>query len=838
MISLEQWRSAIGVFSCTHPPLIRMNWNTVQQEEQISTTSWYAIATVGLLLFSNSLIFITAMLLMCSGDVELNPGPVNCKKCPSCQLTTVPVKRRVCPCGHIFRKKSYRQPPKCLFPVTTSQPATSQKEVVTTRKGTTMTSSPFVAQTQSQPVVGKPPTTKGTANVTSAKGNDNDTVTPAVSNDTVTPSEGDGDAYDTVINVVMDGVRDDTTTTTTISPAQLQSQPVRISAPEGNNVVTAESVILPQPQSQPVIGQLSTSQQRWEKYKHGINKARRQKYRSNPVPEKDRVRKAYSLDPSPVRAMKREKYRCDPSPVRASKRKKYRSHPTPVKERVRQAYSLDPSPVRAMKREKYRSNPTPVKERVRLAYSLDPSPVRAMKREKYRSNPTPVKERVRLAYGLDPSPVRARKRTKYRDNPSPFKERARATYRLNPSLKRIRSTVAYRYDHEGIKFKRRVTYKFYRQNLIDKRSLDKLLACAVSKKYKKLPDNFKKYSSSMMRNITRSKFTPNDLETKHLIKSCMYFRDTNHKKFISAFRKLKLSALATLSKLHETSEDPVEILLGPSLHTASSESFFPSSTYHDAALDTDGNVIVSKFPVIDVGSMQKHWTCVPNLCKLDSNIVTSEAVCTIYESIGECDPIRARYYIQHIDDCDHQESHDPSLAGHSKSCHVDPNACNSKLLYLRRLAPHFPNIRTLVSMIYNVRRSDSQLCRIDQGLQTGNIELLQTIAAEEKGAYHGSSESSSSVVDESIILKTYMNAFFAYKNRCSELAEFPCLSCTKLCFKRECVFLDRCKQPVTGNAWNSFIQYLDSHPAPDDSLTTGYICKFCIGTILFLLGAC
>ena len=165
---------------------------------------------------------------------------------------------------------------------------------------------------------------------------------------------------------------------------------------------------------------------------------------------------------------------------------------------------------------------------------------------------------------MDPSPVRALKRKKYQDNPSPFKERARATYRLNPSLKRIRSTVAYRNDHEGIKYKRRQTYKLYRQNLIDKRSLDKLLACAISKKYKKLPDNFKKYSSNMIRNITRSKFTPNYLETEHLVKSCMYFRGTNHKKFISAFRKLKLSALATLSKLHETSEDPVEILLGPS----------------------------------------------------------------------------------------------------------------------------------------------------------------------------------------------------------------------------------------------------------------------------------
>ena len=52
-----------------------------------------------------------------------------------------------------------------------------------------------------------------------------------------------------------------------------------------------------------------------------------------------------------------------------------------------------------------------------------------------------------------------------------------------------------------------------------------------------------------------------------------------------------------------------------------------------------------------------------------------------------------------------------------------------------------------------MKQSDSQLCCIDQGLQTGNIELLQKIAAEEKGAYYGSSESSSSAIDESIILK-------------------------------------------------------------------------------------
>ena len=140
-----------------------------------------------------------------------------------------------------------------------------------------------------------------------------------------------------------------------------------------------------------------------------------------------------------------------------------------------------------------------------------------------------------------------------------MRERARATYRLNSSQRKMRVTIAYRKDQEGIKYKRRQTYKLYCQNFIDKRSLDRLLACAVSKKYKKLPDNLKKYSSNLS----------NDLETEHLVKSCMHFRDTNHKRFIITFRKLKLLVLATLSKLHETSEEScwdlvcIQLLVNP-----------------------------------------------------------------------------------------------------------------------------------------------------------------------------------------------------------------------------------------------------------------------------------
>ena len=60
------------------------------------------------------------MLLLCSGDVELNPGSKNSKKCPYCLDETVPIKLKICTFGYVFHKKTHRQPPKCcLTPLTT-----------------------------------------------------------------------------------------------------------------------------------------------------------------------------------------------------------------------------------------------------------------------------------------------------------------------------------------------------------------------------------------------------------------------------------------------------------------------------------------------------------------------------------------------------------------------------------------------------------------------------------------------------------------------------------------------------------------------------------------------
>ena len=149
-------------------------------------------------------------------------------------------------------------------------------------------------------------------------------------------------------------------------------------------------------------------------------------------------------------------------------------------------------------------------------------------------NPTPIKKCVNKAYKLNPSPVKAQKREAYRCNPSPVKERNRLAYHVNPTLAKARSKSFYYNDHECTKHKRRQTYNWHKKHLMDRRSLEKLVTCAVSKKYKKLRENFpknnfKSYVSNIIKNLNRKKITSSDVEVEHLVQSCMYFRDMNRK---------------------------------------------------------------------------------------------------------------------------------------------------------------------------------------------------------------------------------------------------------------------------------------------------------------------
>ena len=78
---------------------------------------------------------------------------------------------------------------------------------------------------------------------------------------------------------------------------------------------------------------------------------------------------------------------------------------------------------------------------------------------------------------------------------------------------------------------------------------------------------------------------------------CKHYRHSHEAVFIKQFHHLCTAVLAVLAKATEATTDEVsDVLCGQSLHTSTSESFFPETTYNSAAFDEDGNMLRHKFP--------------------------------------------------------------------------------------------------------------------------------------------------------------------------------------------------------------------------------------------------
>ena len=104
-------------------------------------------------------------------------------------------------------------------------------------------------------------------------------------------------------------------------------------------------------------------------------------------------------------------------------------------------------------------------------------------------------------------------------------------------------------------------------------------------------------------------------------------------------------------------------------------------------------------------------------------------------------------------------------------------------------------------MLYTVRKTNTSLNKIDHALETENVTALEEIIKEEKEMKRSNNYSvSCNALDESKIKKDNSIAIKAFNTHNLQLAEYPCISCMKLCFKREVTELAACKKPIEGEA--------------------------------------
>lgn len=217
------------------------------------------------------------------------------------------------------------------------------------------------------------------------------------------------------------------------------------------------------------------------------------------------------------------------------------------------------------------------------------------------------------------------------------------------------------------------------------------------------------YIKRLITKLPEKSLAEKHLIAEHLVKSCLQYRESHKSDFVKQFLNLRTSVLAMLTKAAETASDSQihDVLCGSGFHTSTAESFFPATSYSSAAFDTDGKLLTNKFPSYTAnasGTGTDTWKCSPTLCHIPPKPHVNQHITAIYTNIAKFEPLEAQHvhFIWHMDDCTYNHLHDDNLLGHHEMCHTNPLACGSKLLYLRHLAPHYPNLRRIVNMLYNI----------------------------------------------------------------------------------------------------------------------------------------
>ena len=156
MIENQQRRIKIGTFAGGRslPPTSRSTTSGINTlSTMISPRSLYSVAIERLCLYCY-IIIIAYTILLYSGNVELNPGPNNCKKCLNYLDEIVPIKLKVCTCG-MFSIKEHIESHKSLLTTVTSNIVTDNGDVPIVQSQPKFVSSNVVVNTESESSIPK-----------------------------------------------------------------------------------------------------------------------------------------------------------------------------------------------------------------------------------------------------------------------------------------------------------------------------------------------------------------------------------------------------------------------------------------------------------------------------------------------------------------------------------------------------------------------------------------------------------------------------------------------------------------------------------------------------------
>jgi len=242
-----------------------------------------------------------------------------------------------------------------------------------------------------------------------------------------------------------------------------------------------------------------------------------------------------------------------------------------------------------------------------------------------------------------------------------------------------------------------------------------------STNYLRTHNSFEKYVIHILykQGITNSNksYIEKRLKAEQIVRWCFNIRDTFVRDMYKILAKLKNRSETCLSVAAEciTVDDKISAFCGISRHTASSENYFVDSTYCDInsskvnvteplMLNTRGQ-IVNMLTLVEARA-KKSWLC-GTLCKVNDPLLI-ERYQKLLEAINECTLRKIPELMSRIHDCTVtilDKNKEKAKKGHAHSCYINLNLCKAMFIPVQLLSPHFPKVRYIRRLLYQLYSS-------------------------------------------------------------------------------------------------------------------------------------
>jgi len=113
--------------------------------------------------------------------------------------------------------------------------------------------------------------------------------------------------------------------------------------------------------------------------------------------------------------------------------------------------------------------------------------------------------------------------------------------------------------------------------------------------------------------------------------------------------------------------------------------------------------------------------------------------------------------------------------------------------------------------VYNLRREQNIISKIDKAFCTGDVKTLQTIESHTIQNVNSFYINNFNFENEDDIIDKFTLAFSAYYKKSSDLPIYVCFCCHKLCFHREVITIMNIKTSVNNEIWNNLLELVSTY---------------------------